>query len=55
LQKDKDRFYMETKLQRDEFFMRAALKEAHAALERGEVPIGAVVVCGGGSGAGGGS
>jgi tRNA(adenine34) deaminase len=31
----------------DEIFMREALKEARAALERGEVPIGAVVVGGG--------
>jgi tRNA(adenine34) deaminase len=31
----------------DEKFMREALKEARAALERGEVPIGAVVVGGG--------
>ena len=37
---------METQPGRDEIFMRMALKEAHAALERGEVPIGAVVVCG---------
>lgn len=32
--------------QRDEFFMRKALVEAQAAYEQGEVPIGAVVVCG---------
>ena len=31
--------------QKDEFFMRRALDEAHAALEAGEIPIGAVVVC----------
>lgn len=29
----------------DEYFMREALKEAQAALEDGEVPVGAVVVC----------
>ncbi|MCQ2204509.1 MAG: nucleoside deaminase [Bacteroidales bacterium] len=31
----------------DETFMQAALREAHKALEAGEVPIGAVVVCNG--------
>ena len=31
--------------QKDEFYMRRALDEAHAALEAGEIPIGAVVVC----------
>ncbi len=31
----------------DERFMREALKEAEAAAEEGEVPVGAVVVCGG--------
>lgn len=31
----------------DEFFMRQALTEAHRALEEGEIPIGAVVVCNG--------
>ncbi|WP_207428487.1 nucleoside deaminase [Pedobacter sp. SYSU D00535] len=31
----------------DEFFMNEALKEARLALEKDEVPIGAVVVCGG--------
>lgn len=30
----------------DEFFMRSALEQARAAAARGEVPIGAVVVCG---------
>lgn len=35
---------MESEFNPDEFFMRAALSEAHKALERGEVPIGAVVV-----------
>ena len=30
----------------DEFYMREALREARAAAEEGEVPIGAVVVCG---------
>lgn len=29
----------------DEYFMREALKEAHKALEIGEVPVGAVMVC----------
>jgi tRNA(adenine34) deaminase len=29
----------------DEYFMREALKEANKALETGEVPVGAVVVC----------
>jgi tRNA(adenine34) deaminase len=32
-------------MEKDEKFMRQALEEAHRALERGEVPIGAVVVC----------
>ncbi len=40
-------FYMEIDTRQDEFFMRAAINEAHEALHRGEVPIGAVVVCGG--------
>lgn len=31
----------------DERFMREALKEAETALSRGEMPVGAVVVCGG--------
>jgi tRNA(adenine34) deaminase len=30
----------------DEYFMREALKEAEKALERDEVPVGAVIVCG---------
>jgi tRNA(adenine34) deaminase len=30
----------------DELFMEEALREAHRALEAGEVPVGAVVVCG---------
>jgi tRNA(adenine34) deaminase len=34
---------MET--QQDEKFMRAALAEAHKALEKQEIPVGAVVVC----------
>lgn len=38
---------MESEQKSDEFFMRSALGEARRALERGEVPIGAVVVCGG--------
>ncbi len=32
-------------LQSDEYFMGEALKEARRALEKGEVPVGAVVVC----------
>ena len=31
---------------KDDFFMRMAINEASAALKKGEVPIGAVVVCG---------
>ena len=31
----------------DNFFMKKALEEANRAAERGEVPVGAVVVCGG--------
>ena len=38
---------MDTVQKEDEKFMHAALEEARKALERGEVPIGAVVVCGG--------
>lgn len=38
---------MEIDVKGDEFFMRAALNEAREALERGEVPVGAVVVAGG--------
>lgn len=38
---------MENDTRRDDFFMRAAIGEAREALKRGEVPIGAVVVCGG--------
>lgn len=30
---------------KDEFYMHRALEEAHAALEEGEIPIGAVIVC----------
>ena len=30
----------------DEYFMREALKEARKAMANGEVPVGAVVVCG---------
>ncbi len=37
---------MEITAKGDEFFMREALKQAAAALEKGEVPIGAVVVAG---------
>ena len=36
---------MTIKLFSDEYFMREALKEARKAFERGEVPVGAVVVC----------
>jgi tRNA(adenine34) deaminase len=36
---------MEIQLYTDEYFMREALKEAAKALEIGEVPVGAVVVC----------
>ncbi|MBQ3447889.1 MAG: tRNA-specific adenosine deaminase, partial [Synergistaceae bacterium] len=28
----------------DNFFMRAALNEAHSALSRGDVPVGAIIV-----------
>lgn len=38
---------METVLKTDEKFMRAAILEAQVALNLGEVPIGAVVVCDG--------
>jgi tRNA(adenine34) deaminase len=38
---------MEKESGRDDFFMRAAINEAREALNRGEVPIGAVVVCAG--------
>ena len=31
---------------KDEKYMRMALAEAHAAQEAGEIPVGAVVVCG---------
>ena len=30
----------------DEYYMREALREAHAAAQEDEVPIGAVIVCG---------
>ncbi len=33
-------------LNRDEYYMRLALKQAEKALEEGEIPVGAVVVCG---------
>lgn len=36
---------MDSQQNDDKIFMRAAITEAHHALERGEVPIGAVVVC----------
>ncbi|MCK5814327.1 MAG: nucleoside deaminase, partial [Flavobacteriaceae bacterium] len=29
----------------DTYFMKRALQEAHAAFEKGEVPVGAVIVC----------
>lgn len=35
----------ETMLLSDEFFMREALKEAKKAYQKGEVPVGAVIVC----------
>ncbi len=38
---------MEIDARQDEFFMRTAINEAREAFNRGEVPIGAVVVCGG--------
>ena len=38
---------MTTEIQDDERFMKSALSEAHAAYDAGEVPIGAVIVCGG--------
>lgn len=37
---------MDESQNRDEFFMSQALDEARKALEQGEIPIGAVVVCG---------
>ncbi len=46
---------MENTARDDEFFMRLALDEAMRALERGEVPIGAVVVAGVGGSSGGGA
>lgn len=36
---------MENDTRQDEFFMRMAINEAREALNKGEVPIGAVVVC----------
>lgn len=38
---------MNTTIKEDDFFMQAAISEARKALEKGEVPIGAVVVCNG--------
>lgn len=38
---------MENEARQDEIFMRAALDQAREALRKGEVPVGAVVVCGG--------
>lgn len=38
---------MDTTIKEDDFFMQAAITEAGKALEKGEVPIGAVVVCNG--------
>lgn len=38
---------METEYNIEHFFMQTALSEARAAAEEGEIPIGAVVVCGG--------
>lgn len=37
---------MDTEQKRDVFFMSMAISEAREALKRGEVPIGAVIVCG---------
>lgn len=34
-----------TMILNDEYFMRQALNEAHVAFDKGEVPVGAVVVC----------
>ena len=39
--------FMEVENHSDEFFMRQAISEAEHALAQNEVPIGAVVVCGG--------
>jgi len=36
---------MMTQLFSDEYFMKEALKEANKAFEKGEIPIGAVIVC----------
>ena len=38
---------METEYTIEHFFMQRAIEEARAAAEEGEIPIGAVVVCGG--------
>ena len=40
-------FEQQTQAQLDAFYMRMALQEANAAAQDGEIPIGAVVVCGG--------
>ena len=40
-----DKMEEQRQLADDERFMRAALDEAHAALDEGEIPVGAVVVC----------
>lgn len=40
-----DKMEEQRQLTDDERFMRAALDEAHAALDEGEIPVGAVVVC----------
>ena len=36
---------MEEQQKKDEFYMQRALDEAQAALEAGEIPIGAIIVC----------
>jgi tRNA(adenine34) deaminase len=46
LQCTKVQIIMERIDRKDDFFMRMAINEASAALKKGEVPIGAVVVCG---------
>ena len=40
-----DKMEEQRQLADDERFMRAALDEAHVALDEGEIPVGAVVVC----------
>lgn len=38
---------VDQQIKQDELFMRKALDEAQAAFDEGEIPIGAVIVCGG--------